>query len=589
MDFTIYSYIYLATSIITLSVAVMAWQRKRVVGSKELAGMTLAVSLCSFFLIFESASETVSGKVFWSKVSYLFVVLIPIFYYLFVFRFTKLIRFKDLKGGWMLFLLPFITLIMAWTNDYHHLIWSGFSPISEKTNLIVYYHGFWFLIGYMLYSYILIFFSTIRLLSFNRKNKHKKAFRHQGWVVVLAGLIPWAASILYLTGLDPVPGLDITTISTMICSLLFAYSILRSQLLNLVPIARETLVETLPIGIIALDDQNRIQDINESAKVLLGITMKDLFGLTPFQAASTATELLDAVLSEETPAQVDLTENGCFRSFQIVKKNLKSLNGSRLIIINDITEQIIRQKELMEAKLKAEESDNLKSAFLANMSHEIRTPMNSIMGFISILQESDLSSEEREEYLGIVKSNGDRLLSTLNDIVDLSKIESGQIHLNLTEMDVNEILINMYGLFKNEAEIKGLVFSRSDLMPNDVSYIRTDKDKLYSIITNLIKNALKYTNEGFVRFECVMDETHLIFSVSDSGIGIPKEKHKAVFERFIQVDSSRKRVYEGSGLGLAITKAYVEMLGGKIWLESEEGKGSTFSFNIPIEHVPFNF
>jgi len=211
--------------------------------------------------------------------------------------------------------------------------------------------------------------------------------------------------------------------------------------------------------------------------------------------------------------------------------------------------------------------------------------MNSIIGFISLLQEENLTDKEKIEYLGIVRSNGDRLLSTLNDIVDISKIESGQAVINYSEFDMNEILINSYSLFKQEAEIRSLEFLRPSIIMPNISYIRSDKEKIYSIVTNLIKNALKYTTRGFVKFECVINDGELFVSVKDSGIGIPPAKQKAVFERFVQVDSSSKSSYDGAGLGLSITKAFVEMLGGSISLESEEGEGSTFFVRIPVESV----
>ena len=583
MEFTIFSAIYLITTVLSILVSVLAWQRRSVVGAKELSILTVSLSVCTYVLIFESASTTLDGKIFWSKVSYIGTVTIPVLYLLFVLRFTKLIRFCDLKAGWMLFIFPFITLMLAYTNEYHHLIWSHFAPVKEETNMTTYYHGVWFWTGYVMYSYILLLIATYYLLEFNRGNKNNKNLRKQGLLVNIAGLCPWFVSIFYILGINPIHGLDTTSISTTFSTLLFTVAILNGNFLNLVPIARETLVETLPVGIIALDNQDRIQDINQVARVFLGIHLKEVLGLTLSEVGVSDNRMLDAVMSPEWSIQVDNPEDMAFKSYRINKQPLKSLSGSRLIIINDVTEEMLRQKELTEAKMKAEESDNLKSAFLANMSHEIRTPMNSIMGFISILQEDDLTEKEKSEYLEIVRSNGDRLLATLNDIVDISKIESGQAFLNFSDFDINEILINSYSLFRQEADLKDLEFTRPSILLPDVSYIRTDREKLYSIVTNLIKNALKYTMRGFVKFDCSINDNELFFSIVDSGIGIPAAKRHTIFERFVQVDSNRKSTFEGAGLGLAITKGFVEMLGGTITVESEVDKGSTFYVRIPVE------
>ena len=585
MIFTPFTFVYLATSIVAFTVGWLAYRRKAVVGAQELAILTFSVAFTAFILSFESAAPDQAGKILCSKISYISVVLIPEFYLLFVLRFTKLIRFKEIKNGWMLFVFPFITLMLAYTNEYHHLIWSGFSPVSPITNLIIYHHGFWFWTGYTMYSYLMIMASTYFLYEFLRNNRFRKVYVIQGWLVSLAGLCPWFVSFFYIFDLTPVKGLDITTISTTLSSILFSWSILKSTFLNLVPMARETLVETLPIGIMALDDQNRIQDINGTAKSFLDIRTKDIFGLTLPQIMSDSSHFSTAIQSEETPLQVEIQMEDNVKSYKIIKQPLKNNFGSRLITIFDVTDEIAREKDLIYARLKAEESDKLKSAFLSNLSHEIRTPMNGIMGFISILQSEKLTDAERTEYLNIVWSNGDRLLKTMVDIIDISKIESGQIDVNFSVVNMKETLESLYEFFKPEAVKRNLEFSYSNRMDSENNMIYSDQIKIFSILTNLIKNALKYTTEGFVKYDCCLEGNELCFSVSDSGIGIPADKMEVIFDRFIQVDSSRKRKHEGSGLGLSITKAYVEILGGTIRVQSKEQAGSTFFVRIPIEIV----
>ncbi len=260
-------------------------------------------------------------------------------------------------------------------------------------------------------------------------------------------------------------------------------------------------------------------------------------------------------------------------------------------------EQEIEQRkqaelELIEALKRAEESDGLKSAFLANMSHEIRTPMNGILGFAELLKEPDLTGEQQQEYIKIIEKSGARMLNIINDIIDISKIESGQMKAVLQETNINEQLEFIYQLFNREVEHKGLSFSLKKVSLPPESIVETDREKLYAILTNLVKNSIKYTSKGFIEFGCDVVETNhelfLQYFVRDTGIGIPKNRHEAIFERFIQVDVFDKMARQGAGLGLAISKAYVEMLGGKIWIESEEGKGSTFYFTIPYLPVSKN-
>jgi PAS domain S-box-containing protein len=585
MEFTLFSFIYLFTAVAAFLVALLAIQRKVVLGALELFWLALAVTESTYFCFVEASVVTQEWKVFWASVSYIGASVIPVFYLLFVLRFTKLIRYREIRFGCFLWVIPIITIVFAFTNECHHFLWKDFSGISPETNIMTYGHGFWFWTGYTLYSYFLLTIATYYLFEFILHNRKKKAYKRQGYLVAIAGIIPWIVSICYILDLNPVKGLDIAPISTLISAILFTDAILRSTFLHLVPVARETLVETLPLGIVSLDEQNRIQDINERAKFYLGVRKDDVLGMTLFQAVSEHGTLLNAVLSKKNPEEVELSAGSVFQSFQIVKQPLRSLTGSRLITIQDTTEQVMREKELLEAKSKAEESDKLKTAFLANMSHEIRTPMNGILGFISLLQREDLTEVERKGYLSIIRANYDRLLGTLNDIIDLSKVEAGQMQLSTTEFDVNEVLINLYDLFRQEAETRGLLFQRCVLVPEGISIIHSDKAKIYSITTNIVKNALKYTKNGFVRYECERTPTDLIFQVIDSGIGIPEDKLHSIFERFVQVDSSYQRAYEGSGLGLSISKAYTEMLGGVISVESVVDKGSTFTVKIPIRSV----
>jgi len=249
----------------------------------------------------------------------------------------------------------------------------------------------------------------------------------------------------------------------------------------------------------------------------------------------------------------------------------------------DIAERKKAIEELIFAKEHAEQSDRLKTAFLANMSHEIRTPMNGILGFTELLKDPQLSETEQIEYIDIIEKSGARMLTIINDLINISKVESGQMEISIGETNINSQLDYLYTFFKPEATKKGLYLEVKNQLNSKDSRIKTDREKIYAILTNLIKNAIKFTNSGGIEFGYTVKGEFLEFYIKDSGTGIPDSKKELVFERFRQVHEGNSATYnEGSGLGLTISKAYVEMLGGKIWLESEEGKGSTFYFTIPF-------
>jgi CheY-like chemotaxis protein len=212
--------------------------------------------------------------------------------------------------------------------------------------------------------------------------------------------------------------------------------------------------------------------------------------------------------------------------------------------------------------------------------------MNGILGFAQLLKEPNLTGKEQQEYIRIIEKSGKRMLNIIHDIVDISKIESGQMEVSITETNINDQIEYIYDFFAPEIEKKGLQLFCKKKLPAIESIIKTDREKIYAILTNLVKNAIKYTNEGLIEIGSVKKGNYLEFFVKDTGIGIAKDRQEAIFERFIQADISNKRAHDGAGLGLSIAEAYVEMLGGKIWVASEEGKGSTFYFTIPYNIEP---
>jgi len=244
------------------------------------------------------------------------------------------------------------------------------------------------------------------------------------------------------------------------------------------------------------------------------------------------------------------------------------------------------EAQLIKAKLDAEESDRLKSAFLMNMSHEIRTPMNGILGFLNIMAEQNITENQKNKYIRIVNKSGHRLMNTINDIIEISRIEAGELKVVNTTVDLDDLLTYLYEFFKPQADEKGLNFSLHSTIDKSQALISTDREKLESILTNLIRNAIKFTTKGQIDFGVMVRNDRLVFYVEDTGRGIPENRQQAIFDRFVQADLSLNRGHEGSGLGLSIVKAYVEALNGNIALESAHGKGSRFEVSLAYRHAP---
>jgi signal transduction histidine kinase len=244
-------------------------------------------------------------------------------------------------------------------------------------------------------------------------------------------------------------------------------------------------------------------------------------------------------------------------------------------------ELLLERDQLEIAKEKAQESDHLKSAFLANMSHEIRTPLNSIIGFSELMTDPDFEQEQLTKFSEIIHSSGNSLLSIISDIMDISKIEAGQLQLYKSVVSAKQLIANIHQEYVFQAEAKGIELRIDPLTPDTEILFESDENRIRQVLVNFVANAIKFTKKGFVEIGIRNMDDSIQFHVKDTGIGIAKDFHDKIFERFRQVESSFSREFGGTGLGLSISKSLVELLGGRIGLESEPGQGSMFYFNLP--------
>jgi len=404
-------------------------------------------------------------------------------------------------------------------------------------------------------------------------------------------------------------------------------------------------VKQSPVSIFLTDIEGNIEYVNPKVIEITGYTLEELIGKNPkvFSAGQTPKSIYKKLWTtiasgkewhgefhnkkkngefywELASISPIFNQNGKITNYLAVKEDItdrkqkevdliianeelafqneeKEKRAAELIVANQELvfqncEKEKRAAELIVAKERAEESDKLKSAFLANLSHEIRTPMNGILGFTELLKEPDLSSEKQQKFINIIQKSGARLLNIINDIIDISKIEAGEMQTDIKLTNIKEQIEYCYTFFKPEVEKKGLQLLVNNSSLEEDLMIETDREKIYAIFSNLIKNAIKFTNKGSVLFGYERKVEYLEFYVKDTGIGIPKDKLEAIFKRFIQADISNDMAIQGAGLGLSISKAYVELLGGKIWVESEvenlaigKAGGSAFYFTIPYKQV----
>jgi len=357
----------------------------------------------------------------------------------------------------------------------------------------------------------------------------------------------------------------------------------------------EQLFENSPEAIAITDNESKGIKINRQFTNIFGYTKEDIDGI-----------VIDSLLADESKKKEARNLNKLTKKGQLIEIETKrrckngnlidvSIMGNPILIegesiaifaiYRNITQRKVYEQHLTEARHKAEESDKLKSAFLANMSHEIRTPMNHILGFTDLISNGNIEEEDRHEYIELIKQSGNNLLQLINDIIDLSKIESKQIQLNKQKISTNRILASLYEKYyhhKNTNQKSHLILKVQKALSDKDSVIISDSRRLEQLLSNLIENAIKFTKDGSVEFGYhLKDKRTIEFFVKDTGIGIPKSAINNIFQLFRQFDGSDTRQFGGTGLGLTISQRLAELLGGEIRVESVENKGTSFYVSLP--------
>ncbi|NPA37147.1 MAG: PAS domain S-box protein [Chlorobi bacterium] len=372
-----------------------------------------------------------------------------------------------------------------------------------------------------------------------------------------------------------------------------------SQALQLSEEKFRTLTENSRDHILRIDHTGRISYSNSSFLKEYGFGLSDVIGKTFMEINNIPEEFrrglwpkISDVLRSGVPENIEIVIHykGRYLVFDwsiTPESNVAGEAHSVLVVGRDYTRRKKAEQELVVAKNKAESADKLKSAFLANMSHEIRTPLNAIVGFANLLKEDFINKEEKEEYINIINKSSDNLMMLINDIIDLARIESGQLNLLRSEVNVHRMLHSLYTTFKQRAKVeKGDAVSIVLSIPPTMSSLNVlaDENRLVQIFNNLLGNALKFTSKGYVEFGYTLDENFIRFYVRDTGIGIRQEKHSVIFDQFRQAEEAISKKYGGTGLGLTICKRLVNAMGGEIGIFSEPGEGAEFFFTIP--YVP---
>jgi PAS domain S-box-containing protein len=563
--------------------AFYAWRHRRTPGAKSFAIMMVALCIWSVGYTLELLSgANLPLKVFWASGKYLGVVLAPLAWFTFAIEYTDRETWLTVRRLVLLSIVPLLTFSLAMTNGLHNLVWSQEQVVAAGPFLALKVaFGPWFWI-HTVYSYLLLLLGAILLIQALLHRPHLYQGQMTGLLLALAA--PWLGNAVSIFGLNPIPDLDLTPLAFTVTGLMLAWSLFRFRLLDLAPVARETVVESMSDGMIVLDMQTQVVDINPAAQQMIGVPASQAIGRSAAEVFGARPDLVERY-RHVTDAWDEIDGNGEYYELRLSPlKNRRGIVIGRVVILRNITERKQAERALALARDQALEASRLKSELMSRVSHELRTPLGIILGYAEMLRYGSASQldEWQRKAVGEIIDSTNGLTGLVNELLDQIQLDARAVKLNIEPFAPQELLRKVEAQMAILAHNKGLAFITS-LAPDLPATLSGDETRLRQILINLIGNAIKFTRTGTIRIRLYCrDAEHWAIEVTDTGPGIPKEAQHYIFEPFRQVDGSITREHGGTGLGLSIVKHLTDLLGGQIILESEIGQGSTFTVVLPL-------
>ncbi len=548
---------------------------------------TLLFAGLSAWLLFTGLSvlmHDAEDQILVRKIMYLGVVTVPLAFLLLAARAVRRDAWLGRSALAALWTIPVATLGMVATNDLHGWLWPKievvyYEPLAHRGIRFHFGPAFWML---AVYSYGVLGAGTWLLAS-----KYRRDWRHYRLeaTLVFAGLAaPWVANSIYLAGKLKALPLDPTPYALTFTAASLAWGLARQGILVALPVSRGTVVRELCDGILVVDTRGRVVDVNVAARDILGLAgsfVQDLGVREVLAGFPRLLALVEATGVGGGSQTVELETSGGLRSFDVqiseLRENGRDIAG-HLVVLRDVTDYLA-------ATAAARAAAVAKSQFLANMSHEIRTPMNGVLGHAQHLAQLSLGPEQRSVVEDILRS-GETLLHVIDDVLDFSKLEAGRLRLDPAPFDPRALAQDLRSLLGPRAAEAGIALEM--VVEDDVpAWLLGDAGRIRQVLINLGGNAVKFTKQGSVtvrvRCDAVRDGVAGVrFEVSDTGIGIPASAFESIFDAFTQADASTTRRFGGTGLGLAISRDLVRCMGGELGVASEEGRGSSFWFVVPL-------
>lgn len=576
--FTVYSLGYFISFATCVLIGFVAWTRRSVDGSSLLLLMIISAGLWSFFGIFESSATSLETKILFSKLEYLVAQPLPVLLLLFSIYHVGLARYIKPIVTILLFLIPVATILMAFSNEYHGLLWSSFVPGPTGSNLIIYGHGFWYWVGVIGYSGLCILISSAFLIGFS-VTSHRK-FRCRLMMIIAGALLPWIAVLVYSSPFNPLPGYDLGRIVIPVSVALFLLAITRGRLLELVPIQRSLVFESIRDGILVLDSQDTIIDINPAAAALLKTEGIRLIGRTVTEVTESSPWI--GAINTTSPDATHLclvtdTERHLEAGINITR--LDKHHTVKIITLMDVTEKALLEEKKQELKSQLEVSSRLVTIgeMAAGIAHEINNPLTTIMGFSDLLLKENLP-DEAHLYAKYIYSESNRVKDIIRRMLTFARQEKPCIN----RLDIHTVL-------ENTLEIRQFLLANQhiELIRDynfDIPWVYVDSAQIQQVFLNLIINAEQALQnmkaQGRLTISTSSNDNRVYIAFRDNGPGIPPDIIESIFNPFF----TTKEPGEGTGLGLSLSHSIVAAHNGEILVKSEVGAGSCFTVVLPADN-----
>jgi signal transduction histidine kinase len=557
--------------------ALLLWRRRSVPGGRMMFAALLAFAWWSACGALEWSIDDGPSKIVLRNLAYAAITVVPALLLVFGLEYTgRAARYRHLYG-WLA-VEPVVVQGLIWTNPLHGLHYASSEVVREAGLLVIqatYGPAFW---AHALYSYLLMIGGVALIAA--ELLRATRLYRWQVGLILTGMLIPWVSNALYLGGAFDLGGADPAPAASTLMAIVVTWALLRYRFMDVLPVAQERIVAGMSDGVVIVDGDRAVL-VNPSAARILGLPESWDDG------ASSVEEMPEAVATtvrawdgeERAEAEIELPVGDGRRSYLLRQVPVARGDRRRLLTLIDNDERKETERVLQKRRTEAESASRAKSDFVANMSHELRTPLNAILGYTRLVSEDEGLSPEHRHAIATIESSGEHLLTLINEVLDLSKVEAGAEQVLTEPFDLSELIGGLAGMFELSCARKGLIWRLEKEIPQ--GHVRGDHGKLRQVLINLLGNAVKFTDEGQVVLSVLRDGEVYRFTVTDTGPGIPADRQEAVFEPFQQEEAGRRQ--GGTGLGLAIARRHVELMGGRLRLESAPGQGTRISFDV---HLP---